>query len=696
MNKDEELIETLKYVSSYFGISKSKFTFAEIIELHENPIDIFITGLNSIGLKTYKTKISSITKDMIPFVFFEDDHFVIVKDVANDLVSVVYSNNLDVELKLDIADINQKMNNEVILIKDSVHIPAKFYKETFTSNPNKWFINVIKDNLSIYTQILLTAFFINIFVLATPLFTMNVYDRVVPNNAVDTLLVLVVGIITIYLFDFILKSLRSWLIGFVGKKADAHIGSMLYEKLLKLKLSAKPKYSGVFMNNFLGFQSLREFFTSSTIALLVDLPFIFVFIVVIYYLGNFNLFLVPVVTFSIGLIIAFISLRLQKKYIRESVENDQLKSGLLLETITGLEVIKCTGLYARMKKMWDKVILELSYIDKKNHFLTSITNYSLAFLNSVSSVFIVIFGVLGVRDGEMTLGSIIAIAMLNSRVNAPISQIVNLLTRYERAKISFNILTKFMQMPVDNSDNNYVSLSALKGNIRLDDVSFKYENSQHDVLKNISLNISKGEKIAILGKNGSGKSTLLKLISNLYEPSNGVISHENINISHIEPTVLKANIGYMSQENFLFMGTLKDNILSGTHFIDDDRLLEVVNLTGVNNIIAKYEKGLSMEIGERGDGFSEGEKQAISLSRTIINDPNILLLDEPTSQMDYISELSIIKNFKNYCKYKTVVLVTHKMALLELVDRIIIIDKGMILKDGLKDEVIRDLQEGKI
>ncbi|KAB7883025.1 type I secretion system permease/ATPase [Poseidonibacter ostreae] len=693
------LLNTLQHTCTLFGITISKEALIDGLTIKDNDIDIitFEKAANKAGIKTRKSHLKKFEDKFLPLILILNEGKVcIVKEIYEDRASVCFVEESVEEMEISLEELNQRHNGEVILLKKDLKSKSGVYKSLDNAKPKAWFYSILKDNFGIYIQVLLSAVFINLFVLASPLFTMNVYDRVVPNNAVDTLIVMAVGVCIVYFFDMILKIIRSWLIGFAGRKADAKIGTIIFNKLLNLKLTSKPAYSGTFANNLSGFESLREFFTSSTVALIVDLPFTFLFIWVIYFIGG-AMAIVPVVTLIVGLAIAFLSQAPQRRYIQEAFLHDQFKQGLLLETITGLETVKSTGLHARMRSMWEESIDVLAHVNEKSHFLNSSINYILAFLNGISSVAIISIGVLGVSNGEITMGAIIAASLLNGRISAPVTQIVSLMVRLERSMLSLSVLNNFMKMPVEKDEfKTYLSRPDLKGELLFKNVQFRYNEESISVLNDLNLKINPNEKVAIIGRIGSGKSTLAKLAMNLYDPTDGSVLIDGTSASQIEPADLRKSIGYMPQDNFLFMGTIKDNITSGTNFIDDEKLIAAAKLSGVDNFTVNHEMGFDLEVGERGDGLSGGEKQAVALARAVVHEPNILVLDEPTSQMDNMTEAGIISRLQEFCQNRTLILITHKFSLLPLVDRIIIVDNGRVVDDGPKNVILEKLHKGKV
>jgi ATP-binding cassette subfamily C protein LapB len=428
---------------------------------------------------------------------------------------------------------------------------------------------------------------------------------------------------------------------------------------------------------------------------LVDIPFIFLFIAVIFYIGG-PLGYVSVVTVLLSLIFSYFMQKPIKEAILNSSKEDQIKQTTLTETVTGLEIIKGVRAQNRMRTHWEKSISQTTYYGNKSIHLAQIVTYVTGFIGQFSSIAIVAFGVILASNGEITMGGIIASMMLNSRVIAPVSQIVGMIIRIDRTMLSLNNIDEIMNMPVERSNSQkFLSRPDLNGDIIFKETDFSYKDRNFNVLKNINLSIKQGEKVGIIGKIGSGKSTILKLLLNLYEPTKGSILIDQTDIRQIDPVDLRRAIGYVPQEPFLFMGSIRDNITIGDPYASDEELLEASKIAGVHDILAKHESGYDLIVGERGDGLSGGERQAVTLARAILSKPSILLLDEPTNSMDELTESKFKNNLKNIIEDKTLIVVTHKPSILSLVDRIIVVEDGKIVADGPKSTIISKLQSPK-
>lgn len=692
--KVDDLLGCLLFLSKYHKreTSAESLTFGLPIHKKSMNISMFHQASSRIGLVTKavkREKIHNITKLALPSVLILDKNRACVLlnyDLDLGIADVIIPGLIAGETQMSIDKLESEYVGEVIIIKPEYNFNNRIEKEVLVDNPKKWFWGTLLRNKGIYKQVIVVSLFINLFILATPLFTMNVYDRVLPNNAIETLWALFIGISIVMLFDLLLKILRSHFLGIASKRADTVMSNKIFNHLLNIKLESKPSSTGQFVSRLQSFENVREFFTSATIAGIVDFPFVLIFIVVIYYIAG-PLCLITIGTVLISLIFSWYLQRPLKKIIEKSVKEDQIKQTTLIETVAGLEIIKTVKAQNRMKTHWDQSVSKTVNFSDKAHFLSQTITYITAFISQFSNIAIVAGGVYLAQEGEITMGAIIAAMILNGRVISPISQIVGMIIKFDRTMLSLTNLDEIMNMPVEKENKSYISRANLKGDIELKDLQFSYKDQNHQTIKDINLKIKQGEKVAILGKIGSGKSTLLKLIMNLYEPTKGSVLIDNLDTRQIDPTDLRHAIGAVPQEPFLFMGTIKDNLTIGEQYVSDEELLRVSKIAGLDDFLGKHEAGYDLLVGERGEGLSGGERQSVTLARALISDPNIIMLDEPTNSMDRQTEKSFINKLKNIVEDKTLIVVTHKTSLLELVDRVIIVENGKIVVDGPKSEV---------
>ena len=661
-----------------------------------NSKSLFSRVAGRAGLKStlVERPISKMLQLQLPMILLlSNDNTCILENFSQDRkeVKIIYAEGDGIEEWLSVEDLESEYLGFAFMLKKEFKYETK-NSRTLQLKQKHWFWSTIKLSSRIYSDVLWASLLINLFVLATPLFTMNVYDRVLPNNAIDTLWALAIGIFIIMIFDFVLKLVRAYYIGKAGKRADVIMSNKIFDQLLNLRLEERPSSTGMFVNRLQSFESVREFFATATVATIVDIPFIFIFIAIIFYIGG-ALGWISLASVIIALIFSWIMQNPIKKTVEASAKEDQLKHTTLNETVAGLEIIKSVRGQNRMKTHWDKSLSQTAYYHEKSQFLSQIATFFTAFISQFSNIAIVIGGVYLASEGDMTMGGIIAAMMLNGRVVAPVSQIVGMIIRYDRTMLSLNNIDEIMNMQVERENKAYLSRSDLKGDIQLKDVSFSYKDQNFETLKNLNLTIKEGEKIAILGKIGSGKSTLAKLIQNLYVPTKGSILIDQTDVRQIDPVDLRRVIGVVPQEPFLFMGSIKDNITISEPFATDEEILRSSKIAGVHDFLGKHESGYDLIVGERGQGLSGGEIQSVTLARALITNPNILILDEPTNSMDRQSEKAFVDRLSKIVKDETLILITHKTSILSLVDRIIILDDGKVIADGPKDKILSNVNK---
>ncbi|CEK10675.1 type I secretion system permease/ATPase [Legionella hackeliae] len=566
---------------------------------------------------------------------------------------------------------------------------------TLGQEPKNWFWKVILKTLPMYSEVLMASFLINLFALVIPLFTMNVYDRVVPNHAIETMWVLASGVALVFIFDVILKTLRAYFIDVASKRSDLELSASIFEQILGVNMGARPKSVGALANTVQSFEIFRDFITSSTMTVLVDLPFTAIFILVIYFIGGI-LFLIPLliipVIFFIGFILQLPLIKLTKQSYQYSAE----KQAVLFESLANIETVKTSGAESILQSKWEQLI-RLSALNGMKLRLTSTSSLNLAALiQQGATIVMVIAGVYLISEGQLTMGALIACTLLTGRALAPMSQVASLLTRYYQSVNALKSLNRVMQLPVDAAEGaHYLHRPTLQGNIEFQQVSFQYEGTANAILKSLSFKITSGEKVAIIGRVGSGKSTLAKLILKLYLPTEGIIFLDGTDYRQINPDDLRQQVGYVPQDVSLLYGSVRENICIGAPFIDDVSLINASNIAGVGAFTNNHPEGFDRQVGEKGGELSGGQRQSVAIARALLTDPKILLFDEPTSAMDDSSERRFKQQLLAHMTEKhTLLLVTHKVSMLELVSRIIVLDDGKIIADGPKESVLSALRAG--
>ena len=594
---------------------------------------------------------------------------------------------------ISFEDLESEYLGFAFYVKKSIEdeIPINENKPDSLHQKRHWFWDTIRFSTNIYRDTIVASMLINFFVLATPLFTMNVYDRVVPNGTTGTLWVLAIGILVVYAIDITLKFIRSHFIEVAGRKTDIVISSILFERVMDLKISSMPKSIGSFANVLKEFESIRAFLTSSTISILVDMPFVIIFLVTIYYIAGVVV-LIPLFIMAAILIYTLIMRNKLQERIKSTYRAAGSKNGVLIESLGAIESLKTLGALGYAQWKWEEATGDIA--DKSIHtkFLSASISTVTSFLVQLNTVMIIIAGVYMIVDMNLTLGGLIAVVIISSRTIAPMGQVASLLANYEHTKTAYSAIEDVMNLPVEHPDGKrFVQRPEYKGIVTFENVWFTYPGGEKASLEDNSFKINQGEHVGLVGKIGSGKSTVQKLILGLYHASEGSVLIDGIDIKQIDPADLRKNIAYVSQDIVLFSGTVKENLIYRAPHADDTMILKAANISGVLDFVNKHPKGFDMPVGERGSMLSGGQRQSIAIARAILLDSPIVILDEPTSAMDNATEQKIINNLKDYLDGKTLVLVTHKSSLLKLVDRMILFEDGKKMLDDSKEKILNKL-----
>ncbi|MDA7088789.1 type I secretion system permease/ATPase [Pseudomonas sp. SA3-5] len=559
-----------------------------------------------------------------------------------------------------------------------------------------WFRDTLKRSRWLYIDAIAASFLISLIGLATPLFVMNVYDRVVPNQAEATLWVLAIGICGVYLFDLLLKTLRGLCLDLAGKKTDLIISATLFERVVGMAMKFRPARVGSFAQNIHEFQSLRDFLASLTLASVIDLPFTLLILAVIAMIGG-HLVWIPVLAFPL---VALIGWALQRP-LAETMERTMAlaaeRQSSLIESLAGLDAVKVNNAESERQYLWEQTIGTLSRLELRARMLSSLAMNATMLLQQLAGVIVIVFGVYQIIDGHLSMGGLIACYMLSSRALGPLTQLSGLLTRYQQARVTLESVNHMMTLPQERQEEERpLKRQSLQGAIEFRQLDFHYPDQQQAALQNINLVVRPGEKIGIIGRSGSGKSSLAKLIVGLYQPDAGSLLVDGVDVRQLDVSDLRHNIGYVPQDIQLFSGTLRDNLMVGARYVEDELVLQASELAGVHEFVRLHPKGYELQVGERGQNLSGGQRQNVALARALLLDPQILLFDEPTSAMDNTGEERLKQRLAAVIGSKTLLLVTHRASMLSLVDRLIIVDRGQIIADGPKGSVMEALKKGQI
>ncbi|VEI29250.1 lipid transporter ATP-binding/permease [Haemophilus parainfluenzae] len=567
--------------------------------------------------------------------------------------------------------------------------------------PKAWFWKVIARFKKYYYQVILASFLINILALISSLYVMNVYDRVIPNEAYSTLWVLSIGVFLAILFEFIAKMIRSHLTDIAGKKADLIISSALFRRVMALRLIERPISSGSYANNLRDFEAVREFMTSASLLVLVDAPFLLLFLFVMFIIGG-KLAIVPAVICTLVLIVSFAVQPVLAKRINESMRESSQRQGLAVEAVEGIETLKVNNATNWAQQRWDRLnaLTAASSMKVKeiNEFVSNLT----VGLQQLNTVGLVLLGTYLIHDdvveARITMGAVIASVILSGRALSSLGRVAGLAIRFQQAKNALKGVNAIIERPIERSpERSYVTLTQVQGQLTFKNVVFQYNEDTQPAIANLNLTIRPGEKVAILGRIGSGKSTLLKLAGGLYEPTGGNILLDDVDTRQIDPNFLRDKVTLLNQSPRLFLGTLRENLdlarMDG--YSTDQELLAALRNFHLDQLVRNHPKGLDMPLGEDGLGLSGGQKQIVSLARLTLRHPRVVLLDEPTTGLDEQTERQALNVLAQWARDKTVVVVTHRLQVLPMVNRVVVVDNGRVVMDGPRDAVIARLQENE-
>ena len=545
-----------------------------------------------------------------------------------------------------------------------------------------------------YYRVALAAVFINLIAIASPIFTMNVYDRILPNEAISTLWVLAIGVGMAILFDLLLKTARAALIDHAGRKADLRISYLLFEKVLNTSLSARPASTGEYANRVTQYEFVREFFTSNTISVFIDTAFVAVFVLVIYAVAGW-LAVIPALAFFVSIVVGLIAQRRIGKYVAASMNEASQRQSLLVESISTIETIKSLQAESYLLRKWREHSKNAASTSEQIKGLSAATVNIMQFVQQLVTVALVVAGAYAFSEGQISTGAIIACVMLASRAVAPLGQIAITLSRLRQAMLSLRVLNSIMAQPEDRPDTvGFVNRPIRTGAMTFKNVGFTYPGTETEVLSGLNFSVKPGERIGVIGRIGSGKTTLGRLIGRLFLPTSGEFLIDGIDVRQYHPSEVRAAVGIVAQANDLFSGTIKENLLMAKPGATDEEIIEAARAAGVDEFVSRHPRGYDMNVGERGTNLSGGQRQTVAIARLLLTKPKIVFMDEPSGSMDMASERQLIKQLKQaFDENTTLIVSTHRYSMLEIVDRLIVVEQGRIVADGSKEEVIRALQK---
>jgi ATP-binding cassette subfamily C protein LapB len=682
----ESLMAAARSFLRQHGIRKS---VAAVRDSVEGPHDNFnsneaVSALSNLGFKSSfgALKFNKLTQELFPLIaFLKNGEAVLLQSLSDDGTPQVSQtpgrgNTLD----LNADEFRRDFSGYVILAKE-------LNKREIEERSGHWFFSAFRKSKWIYVQVMIAAMVSNFLSLSTSLFTMTVYDRIIPNGAFESLIALSIGVVIALGFDFLIKSLRAKFIDEASKRADLEISRTLFDRILTLTPAEQRQRSGAMAGVVKEFEQLRDFFNSSTLVVLIDLPFVFFFIYVIYLIAG-PLAYVPLLSVPLVIIVGLCIQPFLSKITKGAVESGMNKQAVLIETLNGLETVAATGSGKLMKKRYEDALNNQSDSGNKIRSMSMFLINFAASVQQYAQIGSIFFGVYLIVAGTITQGALIGAVILGGRTMSPLSQLANTMSRANGALTAYRHLSKLIGKGFRKTTNaSPISRPKFVGEIEFRNVSYKYEGASHPTINNLSFKIPAGQKVALVGKMGSGKSTFSRLVGGIYEPTEGAILIDGVDVRQIDQADTRKNIGVMLQDSWLFSGTIRENIQMGFNEYDDEHLLRICKIAGVDDFVGSHPKGYDLEVRERGLGLSGGQKQTINLARSLLHDPQILLLDEPTSSMDQTSETNVVNSLEEVCGDKTMLIVTHRNPILKIVDRVLVFENGSIVADQTPEQL---------
>lgn len=579
---------------------------------------------------------------------------------------------------------------QVYILRPEKSIPDVRIDEYVKPYESSWFWSIVLRDWKRYIDVMFASLMANILALATVLFSMNVYDRVIPAQSIPTLWVLAGGVLLAAIFEFSIRVARIYLSDIIGKRADLKISDRVFGHALRIKNKDRSKSTGTFISQIRELEGVRELVTSTTISAVADLPFFLLFLGIFWLIGG-DLFWVMLVVVPLMILPGILIQKPLAKLAAEGMREGAIRNATLVEAVQGIEDIKLLRAEARFQNQWNHMNEVSAEISMRQRKLVGVVGAWTQKVQGLTFAIVVLVGCFAVMKGDMTTGALVACSILSSRMLGPIAQISGVLGRLQQAKVAKTSLDELMKKPVDQAEHAHlIHRAALHGQYELSQTLFKYaEDDAQATLAIQKLEIRAGEKIAILGRNGAGKSTLLQLLAGMQEPVQGKIKLDGVDLGLIDPADVRRDMGLLNQNAHLFFGTVRENLKLGAPLATDQDILMVLKMTGALDFVLAKKEGLDHQVLEGGAGFSGGQRQALLLSRLLLRQPNIVLLDEPTAALDDVTEKQLIDHLHTWLGQKTLVIATHRRAVLELVDRIIVLQDGKIVMDGSKQQILQ-------
>ena len=644
-------------------------------------------------LKVTKLKQEDLTAWRLPIIVqLKGGQVAVVETIDSEgNVGILLSGDQGLKSSMTVQELLESAKVSVVL-RPSHAVPDSRIDDYVKPHEPQWFRKLVLRDWKPYAHIMLASLMANILALSGILFTRQVYDRVIPAESYSTLYVLFTGVMVAIVFDFILRKIRSKITDLLGKRADMRISDRVFGHALRIRNSKRPRSTGTFISQIRELESVRELLTSTTVTAFADMPFFFLFCIVMWYIAG-AIVLVPIVAVLLMLIPGFLAQRKLRAYADEAMRESSLRNAMLVETVQGMDDIKSLQAEQRFQYQWNNYNAVSSEVALRLRSLVSTLTVWTQNVQTGVFAIVVLFGAPMVIEGDLTTGSLIAASILSSRMIGPMAQLTQVLSRWQQAKVGLQSINTLMELPVDNPDTAHkVHRPIINGNYEIKRAEFKYsEEAKSAALELRNLTINAGEKIAILGRNGAGKSTLLQVLSGALEPSKGEVLLDGVSLQHIDPADVRRDVGILTQNSRLFHGTVRENLLMGAPNATDKEIMWSLTMSGAGEFIQKLPDGMDHIILEGGMGLSGGQRQSLLLARMLIRQPHIVLLDEPTASLDDATEKRFIQQLDEWLGNRTFIVATHRMRVLSIVDRIIVVDGGKIIMDDTKQNILAHL-----
>lgn len=701
MSSGRALVSCLQRLAQHHGISVTPQSLISGLPttLDTFTPDLLVRSAKRAGIKSRLEKVglADLPSNALPaIVLLEGNESALIESMSDDGNVIIFDPKCgDDSQVISLEELQRKTSGFVLLARPKFRLNAS-QLGSIGLKSDHWFWSVMLAHRGLYRDVIYTSLFVNFLALSLPIFTMNVYDRVVPNAAFETLWVLAIGVSIAVVADVGLRIMRGYFLDYSARRIDVDLSAAILEKTLGMRLEHKPVSVGSYAASLRSFEFLRDITTSASLTGFIDIPFAFVFLLVVAWISPY--LLIPIVIGIALLLMLALTLRSKLEQLTETTyAASAQRNATLIETLSGLETLKALGAESVMQRQWEEATRFLASQNLQSKNLQQWLSQLSSALQRFVQMAVIVLGVYLISAGKLTMGGLIACTMISSRATAPFAKLGSLITQYQNASVAMQAMDALFDTPSEyRAEGGFLSRESFSGAYEFKNVSFRYPNSELQSLTATSLKLGAGEHIAILGRIGSGKSTLSKLALGLFQATEGEIRVDGVDIRQLDPHEYRGSVGYVPQDITLFTGTLRENITLGRPSISDAQLIKAVERAGIADWVNRHPLGFDMPISERGDSVSGGQRKCIAVARALVTEPNILILDEPTGGTDQTTERIIIESLKEFIEGRTLVVITHRNSLLALVDRIVVIDRGKIVADGAKDAVVNALRQGKI